>query len=244
MPHADDTEIAEALERARRGLSPGPGDLERVRRGLEAAFRAPVPRAPEAPPAPSAWRLLARRLALASALTGTGAAVGYWAGRRAERREIASTLPAAHATPIAAPAARTEAPPVEEPALPRQNTEAHRDERHRHADIVSPPKTDAESLAAEVHALRNTERALRERNPGLAAAFLDGLDREIPGGQLREERAALRAIARCAAGDSPFGVNLADEFAQAFPSSAYRGRVDQACERTDQRGAGDSAGRR
>jgi hypothetical protein len=244
MPPADDTELAEALARARRGLSPGSGDLERVRRGLDAALRAPVPPAPATPPAPRAWRLWVRRVALAGALTGAGAAVGYWAGRRAERREIASTRPPAPAAPVSAPAAPIEPAPVEEPAPPRQNAEAHRSERHRHAEITSAPKTGAESLAAEVRALRNTERALREQNPGLAAAFLDGLDREIPGGQMREERAALRAIARCAAGDQPFGISLSDEFTQAFPSSAYRARVEQACERTDPHAAGDSAGRR
>lgn len=245
MPNADDTKIADALARARRGLSPGPGDLERVRRGLAAALRAPTP--PATAPAPHAWPRWLGRLALAGALAGTGATVGYWAGRRAERRELASARPAPPAAPPVAPAPPPE-PPVEPAPPARPIAEPHRGERRRHVEIATPPRTDAESLAAEVRALRNTERALRDRNPGLASAFLDALDHEIPGGEMREERAALRAIARCATGDRPFGVNLGEDFAQAFPSSAYRARVEQACgranERTDPHTAGDSAGRR
>jgi hypothetical protein len=244
MPPADDAEIAEALARARRGLSPGAGDLERVRRGLDAALRAPAPAGFGAAPVARVWRRWLGRLALAGALTGAGAGAGYWAGRRAERREVAATPTPASAAPAVAPAAATEPPPTGAPAPARPIGEVHRGERHRHAEAVNSPRTDAPPLAAEVRALRNTERALREAHPGLANTFLDALDREVPDGQMREERAALRAIARCAAGDRPFGVDLADDFTQAFPSSAYRARVEQACERTDPRGAGDSAGRR
>jgi hypothetical protein len=247
MPPADETEIAEALARARRGLSPGAGDLERVRRGLSAALRAPAPAASSAPPAPHVWRRWMGRLALAGALAGTGAIVGYQAGRRAERRQLAAIPPPAPTTTIIAPAVPVERPPVEQPVPTRPASDGRKVERHRHLESSVAPQSEAESLAAEVRALRNTERALREKNPGLANAFLDGLDHEVPGGQMREERTALRAIARCSAGDQPFGVNLAEDFTQAFPSSAYRARVEQACDRanrTDPSSAGDSAGRR
>jgi hypothetical protein len=245
MPPADDHQIPEALAGARRGLAPGPGDVERVWRRLEVALRAPTPTpASAAPSARLGWHHWMGRLALAGALTGAGAAVGYWAGRRVERREIAAAHPPAPAAPIAAPGAPAVPAPREEPAPVRPIGDAHRSDRHRHGAPASAPADDAESLAAEVRGLRNVERALRERNPGLAMAFLEGLDREIPGGQMREERAALRAIARCSSGDQPFGVDLATDFAQAFPASAYQTRVEQACERTDPGEDGDSSGRR
>jgi len=244
MRNADDVEIAEALARARRGLSPGPGDLERVRSGLDAALRAPRPAVPDRAPGRPAWQRWVERLALAGALTGTGAAVGYQAGRRAERRDQpALQAGAPPATP--ALAAPPNAPPDGKARAPQPAAEAPRlEQHHRHVTAGGGQPSAAASLAAEVRALRNVERALREQNPGLAGAFLDGLDREIPGGQMQEERAALRTIARCAAGDRPFGIDLAEEFTQAFPSSAYRARVEEACGRTDSRPAGDSAGRR
>ncbi|HSS39286.1 MAG TPA: hypothetical protein VLT58_11000, partial [Polyangia bacterium] len=109
----------------------------------------------------------------------------------------------------------------------------------RHRVTEPPAPTPAASLAVEVRALRNVERALRDHNAGLATAYLDDLDRDVPDGQMREERVALRAIARCARGPQPFGVDLAQDFAAAYPASAYRARVEQACGGTDSTGAGD-----
>ena len=244
MSDAEENQISQALAQARRGLSPGSGDLERVRRALDVALRAPAAPVARAAPAAGPWRRWMGRIALAGALTGAGATVGYWAGRRAERHQIAPVRPAAPASPLVA---RTPAPPleIERPVPEPAAADVHRTERHRHPAVpFAPAQTPGESLAVEVRALRNVERALRDHNPGLASAFLDDLDQQVPGGQLREERAALRTIARCAAGTQPFGVDLADEFTQAFPASAYRARVEQACPRTDSRNDGDSAGRR
>jgi hypothetical protein len=252
MNHADDDrEMTRLLAGARRGWAPTAADAQRVHRGLAAALVAPHPTAtaPSRPAAQATWKTWGARIALGGALAGAGTGVGYWAGRRAERRErvavpaAAAPLPAvslALPTPMAASSPPTAAP-MPKPAI----ADAHRADRRRRAvpEAATPP-TPAESLAAEVRALRNIERALREKNPGLATAFLDDLDREIPRGQMREERAALRAIAGCTSGDRPFGVDPAEDFTQAFPASAYRARVDQACERTDRAAAGDSAARR
>ena len=113
----------------------------------------------------------------------------------------------------------------------------------RHESESQTP-SQTESLAIEVRALRNAERALRDGNPGLALAFLQELDRQVPNGQLAEERDAAGTLARCARGDHPFGVNLAAEFTERHPGSVYRARVEQTCAATESPAAGDSTKRR
>jgi hypothetical protein len=249
MKHADDDQaLTEMLARARRGWAPTSADAQRVHRAVVSGLLAPAPATvPSRPTGQTSLHGWAGRLALAGALTGAGAGVGYWAGRRAERRERAAAVvaPAVLPTPDIAPEPAPLAAPVTPPPPKPVVADARHIERHHHAapEPAATP-TPAESLAAEVRALRNVERALREKNPGLATAFLDDLDRQLPGGQMREERAALRTIARCTSGDQPFGVDLVDDFTQAFPASAYRARVEQACQRTDSAARGDSAGRR
>ena len=127
-----------------------------------------------------------------------------------------------------------ETPPLAVPSLvpSRHDEPAVRD---AHRTIQAPSRS--ESLELEVRALRNAERALRDGNPGLALAFLQELDRQVPNGQLAEERDAAGTLARCARGDQPFGVNLAAEFTERHPGSVYRARVEQACTETDSPGA-------
>ncbi|MES1208405.1 MAG: hypothetical protein ABUS79_20905 [Pseudomonadota bacterium] len=182
---------------------------------------------------------------LTAAFTAAGAAGGYWAGRRAAR-PAEQPVPASAAAP--APAAAMAPPPaiaaapasqVAQPAPSAGVPGGRRDQSVRRRAVEMPAKTPAESLAVEVRGLRNVERALRDQKPGLALAYLDDLDREVPGGQMREERVALRAIARCARGGLPFGVDEGQDFAAAYPASAYRARVEQACGGTDSSGAGD-----
>jgi hypothetical protein len=91
-----------------------------------------------------------------------------------------------------------------------------------------------------VRALRAVERALREGTPGFALSLLRELDRKVPNGRLLEERLATRTIARCASGDVPLGVNLAEDFAERYPDSVYGRRVSDACAATDSPRAGDS----
>lgn len=241
MSAADDPAMKEMLNRARRGWSPGAADAARVRRAIDGAVAAPAPSAPPLRRAgASVWL---RQVLLAGAFAAAGAGVGYWAGRQAERRQ-AMVRPVAGPPALgpAAPAAMPPPSPTLAPAGPPVTAPLaahHRADGARRRPAEQPEGSPAESLAAELRALRNIERALRDGNPGLATAFLDQLDREVPDGQMREERAALRAIARCARGSQPFGVNLAQDFAAAYPASAYRARVEQACGGTDSTGAGD-----
>jgi len=140
----------------------------------------------------------------------------------------------------AAPSAASDAPSFAIPSLVPSRHGA-RGARHE-SESQTPSQT--ESLAIEVRALRNAERALRDGNPGLALAFLQDLDRQIPNGQLAEERDAAATLARCARGDHPFDVDLAAEFTERHPGSVYRARVEQACGATDLSTAGDSSPRR
>ena len=148
---------------------------------------------------------------------------------------MAPPLTSAHA-----PSPAAEAPPLAMPSLVPSRHDAH--STHRGAEPRTSPQT--ESLAIELRALRNAERALRDGNSGLALAFLQELDRQVPKGQLGEERDAADTLARCTRGDRLFGVNLAAEFAERHPGSVYRARVEQACGETDSPAPGDSPPRR
>jgi hypothetical protein len=233
----DDPAMKRMLSQARRGWSPSPHDVERVRRGVEAALASGVPPAPPGPSRAPAW---VGRVLLSAAFTAAGAGAGYWVGRHADRPPVSAAAVPGASPSLPSPAAPSPGPAVEPradvpaPAQPPRRAE----QRARHLSLATPAGTAAESLGIEARALRNVERALRDRNPGLASAFLDDRDRSVPGGQMREERSALRAIARCTAGQQPFGVNLADEFGAAYPSSPYQARVQQAC-RTDSDRTGD-----
>jgi len=202
-----------------------------------------------------------RRVLVTAAFTAAGAGVGYWAGRRDERQVTQATAVAQSSAmalplhPIAPPARESSAtpPPLRTPTAPTVAPSSKSSPPRRNGVVRRATTNDSTpddratadgSLAEEIRALRNVERALREANPGLASAFLDELDRDVPVGRMREERDALRAIARCDAGRQPFGLNLGDAFAEAHPSSAYGRRVHDACRRTDSAAAGDSGARR
>jgi hypothetical protein len=83
-------------------------------------------------------------------------------------------------------------------------------------------------LEIETRLLARVERALRTDNPRLAFGILGELDREVPGGQLEEERRAASVIAHCKL-DSPSAPKIASEFEARYPSSAYRARIRAAC---------------
>jgi hypothetical protein len=97
------------------------------------------------------------------------------------------------------------------------------------APVTASRLSPAESLAHEVRALRAVERALRGDQPSLALALLQQLEQAVPDGRLREERTATSAMARCLAGVVPFGVDLVQDFADAYPRSVYLPRVQQSC---------------
>lgn len=250
----DQRNPTDVLARARRAWSPGEADAGRVRRAIGAALlaaptgregaAAPRPRAPTQTPA---W---ASRFLVAGAIAAASGGVGYWAGHRAGLRDTPPPAPALSLVPAQVAAAEPKSAVAPQPtsnaaviAMPslvpsRRGVRGVRPESEPRSPLAS------ESLATEVRALRNAERALRDGNPGLALAFLQELDRQVPRGQLAEERDAADTLARCARGDHPFGVSLAAEFTDRHPESVYRGRVEQACGETDSPAPGDSPPRR
>jgi len=240
----DGRDAAEVLARARQAWSPRAADQERVRRAIGAALTAGAAASVPTPPLRAArW---GTRLLAAWTIAVAGGGVGYWAGHRAGLREASALPVVAPLAPAVAPGAplAPASPPAATPpvsaATPIVNHPGGRPS-HREAESARPVTA---SLAAEVRALRNAERALREGNPGLSLAFLEDLDRQVPHGQLTEEREAMATLARCARGDRPIGVDLGGDFIERHPGSVYRARVEQACAATDSQGAGDSPSRR
>ncbi|HLK92479.1 MAG TPA: hypothetical protein VKZ18_21465 [Polyangia bacterium] len=239
---------ADVLARAQRAASPDASDVARVRRAIGAALAnggsLAVERAAGAP-RPASLQGWTSKLLLAGAIAAASGGAGYWVGHRAGAREARSVPPALATAartaemqhPVLEPPPVVPAPPPAVPSL----APAHRD---AHRAVARPAPRPTDSLELEVLGLRNAERALRDGNPGLALAFLDELDRQVPRGQLTEERDAAATLARCTRGDHPFGLNLGQDFIGRHPGSVYRSRVEQACGATDPAGAGDSLPRR
>lgn len=239
-----ESEPSEVLARARRAWLPEAGAAARVRCGLDVKL---ATSATVVSSAAAVWP----RLLLAGAVAAAAGGAGYWAGFRAgqsagpaARTSIALprtavpalVLPVATAPHAILPAADAR-PVVSAPAL-------RRDPRGARHGTDDPPSRAGGSLAIELRAVRNAERALRDGSPGLALAFLNDLDRQVPHGELAEEREATATLARCARREQPFDVNLGDEFTTRHPTSVYRARVEQACARTDGGPSGDSPRRR
>ena len=249
---------SEVLARARRAWSPAESDAARVRRSIGAALAAgpaahgggeAAPVGPRGPAAASTWT---SRFLIAGAIAAASGGAGYWAGRRAVLRDAAPAAPTVSLAPPSIPSLAPRPPSPVGPigasdttsvTMPSLVPSRHGARGMRHESEPRPPLA-SESLALEVRALRNAERALRDGNPGLALAFLQELDRQVPHGQLGEERDAADTLARCARGDHPFGVSLGAEFTERHPESVYRARVEQACGETDSPAPGDSRPRR
>ncbi|HEY4392954.1 MAG TPA: hypothetical protein VGP64_02780 [Polyangia bacterium] len=237
----DGQKPADILGQARRAFSPSAADQARVRRAIDGSLAGSM--ADSAPPPARRASGWGARLLAAGAIAAVSGGIGYWAGHRAALREISPVVVVAPSVPSVAPsrpvaptAPLVAAPPVAAPATPPHHHAGH-SARH---EVESLAPVAGESFTVEVRALRNAERALRDGNPGLALAFLSDLDRQVPHGELTEERDAVATLARCARGDHPLGVDLGGEFIERYPASVYRARVQQACAATDPPASGDS----
>lgn len=236
MIDLDRNEMA-VLARARRALSPTTADEQRVARAVNATVVAAAGHA----------TAVASRLLTTCAVAAIAAGSGYWVGHRAGLRDgqtgaaalsSAALMAAPRATPTATPPLVDVIASAPTPASASSSSASralagsapHARPGHNTPALAPAPATSpADSLNQELRVLRSVERALRNRQPGLALALLRDLDRAIPQGKLMEERAATSTIARCASGDGPIGLNLGDEFADRFPNSVYFERVEQAC---------------
>jgi len=243
---------SQVLARARRAFSPTASDADRVRVSLRAALAMNPPVAAPDPSA-TAGRLsrVAMRLFVAGAIAASSGAIGYRMGRRAAPSEPRAPISVPVAPAIIADPAGATAPANGLPAVGAAEPRPRPGQAT--TSVARPPRRsesrpghslDPDSLVREIEALRSVERALRDGTPGLALALLRELDRTLPEGKLTEERRATAAIARCASGAVPLGLDLAKEFGSDYPDSVYRERVEEACAQTDLERAGDTASRR
>ena len=254
-----DLDADDVLTAARRGLSPTAADAERVRRLTEAALvgvaapgpavtkDAPVAPAGSGPSLPLRASPWLGRLAAVGAIAAIAGGVGYRAGWRAARREAIARPPAATLDPAPARAtspSREAVPAAAIVSSPALGTARSPREPARRPAPIAPTASAPASIEEEVRVLRSVERALREHQPGFALALLRELDSSVPNGKLTEERLAVRTIARCASGDVPLGVNLAEDFADQYPNSVYGRRVTESCAATDSASSGDQERRR
>jgi hypothetical protein len=242
---------SEVLARARRAFSPTPNDVGRVRASLRAVLAAGPPAAAPDPITTGARvARVAAHVLVVGVVAASSAGIGYRAGRRAAVSEPRAPQSAPSAPeinvdpPAAAPATRGLPPAAAAESARATRTVASASHHARAPETPPAPSPDADSLAREIEALRAVERALRDGRPGFALALLREMDRTLPQGKLIEERRATEAIARCASGAVPLGLDLADEFASDYPHSVYRERVAEACAKTDPGAAGDTATRR
>jgi hypothetical protein len=234
----------EFLARARRGLSPSAGDAKRVLAALGPALLPAASRddpalhngsgpalASTAGTAGVSWMAVA---AIAAAVGAGALGTGYFWGYRAGTAAAAATRPAparASSPPTVEPPPRPESASLEAaPTAPRQSPS----ERLAPARLApaltassAAPAID-QKLEEETRQLARIERALRDENPRFALGLLGELDRNVPGGQLSEERAAARAMARCQL-DADFAEKSLRDFTARYPGSAYLARVTELC---------------
>jgi hypothetical protein len=258
----------ELLAGARRELGPSAHDAARVLHKTRLAIGSgAVPTADAGQPSATAKSatlgVLAKKAASWLAVAGIAAWLGYNAGfdlgeQRAREASVPAELPAAplqveqaqapkppraEVEPASAklelPKPKRKPKPAAEPMLVPDAPETS-ETPEASAPAASQPNA---SLDAEIKALRFVERALRNREPQSALGRLAKLDREVPDGQLLEERAAARAIAGCearaleATPDRTQAMQRVLEFSQQYPASVYFARVRQTCLATIDRDA-------
>lgn len=239
----DDEPVAETwLRRAREGLGPSPDDAVRVRRAVAVAVSvgttaALTEHAGAEGPNASAVSTLSRwaKLGLAASVAAATGVGGYALGFRAgvEQQKTAAVVPVAprqtshleHDVPERA------VPILASPEVP-PSARALRAAPAALAVTAPNPASSGASpetpLAVETRLLGRVDRALRDDNPRFALGLLGELDRQVPGGELAQERQAARVIAHCLLG-SESAQELAAKFKAQHAASAYRARIDQAC---------------
>lgn len=251
----------DVLASARRSLGPSAQDTARVLHKARLAVGSGATPAADMLTATSTARVALMKKVLGwLAIAGTSAWLGYYAGFAAGELHAAQVSRAPRAAPPAAPPAPkplVHPPPsiaAATPSAPSPSARANAAPRRKPAvlaplpsesltfEVPDAPQPSA-SLDAEIKALRYVERALRNREPKNALLRLAQLDRDVPEGQMREERAAARAMARCEERALAGTLDRAEvmqrvlEFSQQYPASVYFARVRQTCLATIDRDA-------
>ncbi|HUS27913.1 MAG TPA: hypothetical protein VMZ53_05375 [Kofleriaceae bacterium] len=204
------TELSRSLlAAARDGLAPDPDVAARVRARVAAAVGAPLAKPVTAKPVPSGG---------SGALLKLGALVvvaGVVTGGLALRRDARIESPRVSASTTDVDLEPAQSASTQEHAAPPAAAKPARS--------VAPA-----SLAREVELIDQAMSALRREEPAAALAFMRTFDRETLGhAQMAEEAAAITIEARCGLGEDVAARIAA--FDEAWPSSAERSRITDAC---------------
>lgn len=131
-------------------------------------------------------------------------------------------------------------PPAAEPSAPEPRARDSTSSRTPLSTLAAPtraappsgppPPRTAQDLASEVALLQNAQQALRRGRPERAREWIAELDEKHPGGALREERAAVDALAACQIDSTDAAArNRGEAFLRRYPESAYGERVRTEC---------------
>jgi hypothetical protein len=238
-----DLEAELLLKSARETLAPDAMAKNRIWNATTAATLS-VEAAPPAAPGP--WETLVRapglgiRVAAMIGISAASGAIGFaFAGHSKPDQPVhAAVSVTTDPTAVALPAPPTPAQPLEDltpaKAVPAQRPrgKVSRVEGASPLAVDDTPLASDSVLQRELSALYRIEGALRADRAQDAMALLADLDRRIPGGKLKEERAAAYSVAQCLL-NSNDGGNHAEAFTQKFPNSVYRGRVFDACKKNE-----------
>jgi hypothetical protein len=238
------------LEAGKRGDDPGPEDRARMRRALMASIAAGGAGAAASIAGEGAARAAEKTIEAAGTAKLAGgvwklllglAVVGAVGGGLMLRRsapaaqEPAAPVPieaqeeARAAGPVEMPQAAEPAPPVRAEPAPPANPAAAPAAKRAPAAVKAPPLAAEDTLEAETRRLREAHDALNRGNAARALELLDAQSADFAGGQLREERAAARALSLCKLGRTDQASAEAGRFLRDNPRSPLADRVRAAC---------------
>jgi hypothetical protein len=130
------------------------------------------------------------------------------------------------APPVPAPPVPVAAPPAtkEEPTIAIADLKSATPVAAPHA-AVAPPAASGGTLAAEIAALDEARRSLRDGDPARTLAHVDAYERRFPAGAFTEEAEVLRIEALVRSGDRARAVAVGQRFLAARPTSPHAARI-------------------
>jgi len=233
------------LEEGKHGDDPTPEDRARTRRALMAALAAGAAASAAAEGAAAAAEKTAEAAGAAKAAGGLWklfvgialvGAVGGGLMLRQSTPQVSLPPPAPieaqkeeqAARVVEKPEVAKPAPPVPAEPAPSANPMAPPAAKRPVAMTKAPP-TAEDTLEEETRRLREAHGALNGGDPARALELLDAQSADFASGQLREERAAARALALCKLGATDHAVEEARRFLRDNPRSPLADRVRAAC---------------
>jgi hypothetical protein len=244
------TDFDDIIRQAREGLEPSAADRERVWNGL--SLRAGVLGAAllvtkaSAGAAGTGGALAGQSVgalaklffgSMAVTLVAGGAAVGITRYRPATpERPLptpsvaggVATTRAGETQAFQAASEETSPPPAEGTKTPSRSAPPEPGPGSAASAPIDGALADRQEIARELALLQEVRRAASSAEYERAKRLLDRLDGEFPRGALLEERAALRVVTACEAGDASGG-ELAADFLRRYASSVYAAKVERVC---------------